>query len=88
MSSRPIALHTITDRDAAHVLTVVGDEGGGLRPGSFTEKLIEAALLADDSNRERLERGFEGLISAVRAYKELPTGLKILRELAAPPRPF
>lgn len=85
--SRPIALHTITRRDAAHVLGALRMEGG-LAPGGFTEKLIEAALLADEYNLERLERGFEGLISAVRAYKELPTGTKTLRELAADGRPF
>ena len=88
MSDRPIALHTITQRDAAHVLHVLGSgEVYAIEPGSFMKSLIETALLADDSNKERLERGFEGLVSAVRAYKELPKGLDVLRELALQ-RPF
>lgn len=85
--TRPIAVHTITRQDAAHVLGVMRMEGG-ISPGGFVEKLIEAALVADEYNIERLERGFEGLISAVRAYKELPKGVNLLKELAESPRPF
>lgn len=89
MNDRPIALHTITQKDAAHVLYVLSTgEAGAMEPGGFTKKLIEAALLADPSNKERLERGFEGIVSAVRAYKELPTGLDVLREIALAGRPF
>ena len=89
MSDTPIALHTITQSDAAHVLHVLGTgEPGAMEPGSFTKKLIEATLLADPSNKERLARGFEGLVSAVRVYKELPDGLDRLRETALAGRPF
>lgn len=86
---RPIALHTITQKDAAHVLWVMGyRKESSVEPGSFTAKLIEAMALADPSNLERLERGFEGLVSAVRAYKELPNGLALLTGLAQPATPF
>lgn len=86
---RPIALHTITQNDAAHVLWVMGDRRGmEMQPGGFREKLIEAAVVADSANIERLERGFEGLISAVRVYKELAAGTSMLRELAAGGKPF
>lgn len=86
--NRPIALHTITQADAQHVLWVLSTEGG-VAPGSFTTKLIEAALIADTGNLERLERGFEGLISAVRAYKELPKGVAVLTDIAtAGGKPF
>lgn len=89
MSDRPIALHTITQHDAAHVLYVLSTgEDAAMEPGGFTTKLIEAALSADQSNMERLERGFEGLISAVRAYKELPDGLTLLRKTAMAGTPF
>lgn len=89
MSNRTIALHTITAADAGHVLHVLADgTSGALEPGGFVKALIEAALLADDSNKERLERGFEGLVSAVRVYKELPNGIEMLRAIAAVGRPF
>jgi len=77
-----IATHTITANNAAHVLHVVGYEGG-MEPGGFTTKLIEAALVADLGNLERLSRGFEGLIAAVQVYKTLPNGVDVLREIAA-----
>lgn len=77
-----IALHTITQRDAAHVLNVMGLPGG-MQPGAFTSKLIEAMLVADVGNQERLARGFEGLMSAVAAYKHLPNGVKILQDIEA-----
>lgn len=78
----PIATHTITMANAGHVLHVTGYDGG-LEPGGFTSKLIEAMLHADEGNLERLSRGFEGLVSAVRVYKELPSGVDILRDFAA-----
>ena len=88
-SRRPIATHTITQNDAAHVLWVMGDrQGMEMQPGSFRETLIEAAAIADQGNIERLERGFEGLISAVRVYKELPRGTELLRGTAAGGKPF
>lgn len=81
--SRPIAMHTITQANAAHVLYVMGLEGGR-KPGELPRKLIEAALSCDDYNMERLERGFEGLVSAVRMFHELPDGLEQLRRIAMP----
>lgn len=77
-----VALHTITQRDAAHVLGVMGLEGG-TQPGTFTEKLIEAMLVADIGNQERLARGFEGLMSAVQAYKYVKGGVKMLQDIEA-----
>lgn len=79
---RPIAVHTITQYDASSVLYVLRLDGG-VSPGSFTERLIETTLIADTGNKERLERGFEGLVSAVRVYKEVPEGTKILQAIAA-----
>lgn len=79
---RPIALHNIGQHHAAAVLYILRLEGG-VPTGNFTEKLIEATLVADNSNKERLERGFEGLVGAVRVYKELPHGTEILQRIAA-----
>lgn len=78
----PIAVHTITQANAIHVLAVLGH--GGSDPGGFMTKLIEAALAADQHNLERLARGFEGVVSAVRLYKEVPGGLEQLRGIADP----
>lgn len=82
-----IATHTITARDAAHVLFVTGYTGG-VEPGAFMGKLIEAALHADEGNLERLSRGFEGVISAVRVYKNVPHGVDVLRDFASIGTPF
>jgi hypothetical protein len=45
-SDNVIHLDRITQSNAAHVLWVVGIEGG-VQPGGFTEKLIEAMIVAD-----------------------------------------
>jgi hypothetical protein len=81
-----ILIDRITQRDAAHVLFVMGIEGG-VTPGGFTEKLIETMLLADTQNAHRLRAAFTGLMSAVDVYKRMNGGVKILQEIAAG-RPF
>ena len=77
-----IAADTIAQHHAAAVLYVLRLEGG-VNPGGFVEKLLEAALVADVHNRARLELGFQGLISAVRLYKEAPHGTQLLQKIAA-----
>ena len=77
-----IAVHAVTQRDAAHVLWVMRLEGG-VQPGNFVEKLIEAAIVADIGNQERLSRGFEGLVAAVLMYRHLPDGVKRLQAIAS-----
>lgn len=81
-----ILVDRITQRDAAHVLYVMGGEGG-IQPGGFTEKLIEAMVLADESNGHRLRAAFTGIMSAVDVYKRMDRGIHILQEIAAG-RPF
>ena len=80
--SSTIRIDRITQADAAHVLGVAGYEGG-IMPGRFMEKLIEAGFLADEGNLDRLARGFEGTMAAISAYKRMPGGIQILREIAA-----
>lgn len=77
-----IRIDRITQTDAAHVLGVAGFEGGRM-PGGFTEKLIEAAFLADLDNLDRLSQGFEGITAAIACYKRLDGGVQILQEIAA-----
>jgi len=77
-----ILVDRITQRDAAHVLWVMGMEGG-VQPGGFTEKLIEAMIVADDGNAHRLRAAFTGIMSAVDVYKRMEGGVKILQQIAA-----
>lgn len=77
-----ILVDRITQMDAAHVLFVMGGEGG-VQPGGFTEKLIEAMIVADVGNQHRLRAAFTGLMSAVDAYKRLDGGVKVLQQIAA-----
>lgn len=77
-----ILVDRITQRDAAHILFVMGMEGG-VQPGGFTEKLIEAMILADIQNAHRLRAAFTGLMSAVDVYKRMDGGVKILQDIAA-----
>lgn len=81
MTSAVIKLHTISRSQAMHVLWVMGSPDG-MQPGGFIEKLIEAAIVADQNNLALLEQGFEGLVNAVRAWKTLPNGVDILRKIA------
>lgn len=81
-----ILIDRITQRDAAHVLYATGYEGG-VQPGGFTEKLIEAMMLADNGNAHRLRAAFTGIMSAVDVYKRVDGGVHILQEIAAG-RPF
>lgn len=77
-----ILVDRITQRDAAHVLYVMGMEGG-VQPGSFIEKLIEAMIVADEGNAHRLRAAFTGIMSAVDVYKRMDGGVHILQEIAA-----
>jgi len=77
-----ILVDRITQMNAAHVLFVMGMEGG-VTPGGFTEKLIEAMIVADTGNAHILRAGFTGLMSAVDVYKRMEGGVKILQGIAA-----
>lgn len=81
-----ILIDRITQRDAAHVLFVMGIDGG-IQPGNFTEKLIEAMIVADNGNAHRLRAAFTGIMSAVDVYKRMDGGVHVLKEIAAG-RPF
>jgi len=50
--------------------------------GSFTRRLIDAAMHADQSNRARLALAFPGLVSAIAAAKDEPEGMAALRVIA------
>lgn len=77
-----IRIDRVTQRDAAHVLFVMGMEGG-VQPGGFTEKLIEAMVVADEGNLDRLSLGFEGLTAAISIYKRMNGGVAVLQQIAA-----
>jgi hypothetical protein len=90
--SKPIiAVHTITQEDARNVVGFMGQaphptlsSQGAPERSSFREALIIAITAADEYNLDRLARGYEGLVSAVRVYRELPDGLAQLRLLGWP----
>ena len=77
-----ILVDRITQRDAAHVLYVMGMEGG-VQPGNFTTKLIEAMIAADNGNAHRLRAAFTGTMSAVDVYRRMDGGVQILQQIAA-----
>lgn len=80
--SDTLNLAAVDATSAAHVLGALG-EPGGMVPGSFTTKLIEAACVADPGNLDRLRGPFPGLIAAVYVYKYTPSGPALLREIVA-----
>lgn len=80
MSTIEFNPHIVTQQDATHLLSVTGYEG--LEPGSFSSKLIEAALSADTGNQARLALGFGSLMEAVKIYQKVPGGVKILQWIA------
>jgi hypothetical protein len=51
----------------AHVLYVI--EGAGIKPGSFTHKLIEAFLRADRENFYKLSKEYSIIAQAVDDYR-------------------
>lgn len=77
-----ILIDRITQMDAAHVLYVMGMDGG-VQPGGFTEKLVEAMIVADQGNQHRLRAAFTGLMSAVDVFKRMDGGVQILQQIAA-----
>lgn len=72
---------TSTASDARHILHHFGDPGG-VRPGSFTEKLIDAMGSADQSNLAKLEREWPGLVGAYRLAHDDLDGIDQLRQIA------
>lgn len=85
-----IAVHTITASDARAVLGYMGQAPGpNGREGAPVDDSVQfhvlaAATLADEYLLERLARGFESLVSAVRMYRELPDAVRTLREIGWP----
>lgn len=88
--SQPIAVHTITQNDARAVLGYMGQAPGrNPREGAPDEDsmmfhILAAATLADKWNLERLTRGYEGLVMAVRVYREIPDAVRTLRGIGWP----
>lgn len=68
--------------DAAHVLAVLGEQGGYM-PGAFTERLIQAAAVADLLNAELIRKLWPGIANAVWVYKFEEEGVTFLKEVAA-----
>jgi hypothetical protein len=72
---------TITPAIAAHVLHHF--DGGGIRAGSFTVRLVELITHADPTNRARLALGFGGYVTAVSLAQHDFDGMTELRRIAA-----
>jgi len=70
----------ITPTMAAHVLHHF--DGGGIRAGSFTVRLVELITHADPSNRARLALGFPGYVAAVNLAQHSLGGMTELRRIA------
>lgn len=71
----------ITPTQAAHVLWLIGEDGG-YQPGNFVEKLLDAFHAADPTNHALLALGFPGEAEAMRiaGYR---TGAEMLRHIFA-----
>jgi len=72
---------TITPVIAAHVLHHF--DGGGIRAGSFTVRLVELITHADPINRALLGVGFPGYVAAVNLAQHSLGGMTELRRIAA-----
>ena len=70
-----------TKQAARDFLGAMG-EPGGWEPGSFTKKLIEAAMLADTVNRALLGTVYPELVFVVTMYKDVEGGRDFLIKLA------
>jgi hypothetical protein len=83
--TRPIAVDTITQQHAIAVLGMLGvTPGEAPKDDTVVWHVILAAMFANEAELERLERSFEGLVSAVRLYREKSTpGMKILAQISA-----
>lgn len=81
-ASNRIALPEIDPADVAAVAQAVlwqfGDFQHGLRPGSFTEALLELAARADPVNRHRLARSFPLHAAFVEIAQQHDDGMRIL----------
>lgn len=66
--------------------TLVGLDGRPFAPpGSFWEKLVDAAFRADPDNLARIGAGFPGLAAMVEAYTSHTGGFQALLLVAAHP---
>ncbi|MGW9238167.1 hypothetical protein ACWGRL_05425 [[Kitasatospora] papulosa] len=76
-----ITTPVITEETARHVLWHYG-RPGGIQPGSYTERLMEAIDAADVVNAEKLRAAYPELVSAMLTAKNDMDGVKSLREIA------
>lgn len=67
---------------AHHVLWQFGDLEHGLRPGSFTEALLELCARSDPGNRRRLAHAFPLHVAFVEIAQTMDDGMAILRDFA------
>ncbi len=75
---------TITATEAAHVLHYFAS--GGMAPGSFTARLIDAIAHADPGNQRKLGIAFPGYVHAVYIAQNREGGIADLRAIAAQER--
>lgn len=68
-------------REAAHVLWHFR-EPGGVEPGNFVAKLIDAIAAADPGNRRRLGLAFPGYAVAVELALGDGSGIRVLQAIA------
>ncbi|MFD5137493.1 hypothetical protein ACFWMX_14825 [Streptomyces sp. NPDC058378] len=71
----------ITEDTARHVLWHYG-RPGGMQPGSYTERLMEAIDAADMVNAEKLRGAYPELVSAMLAAKNDLDGIDCLQQIA------
>ena len=79
--SRELVVAAISAEDARHVLHHYGHPDGW-QPGTFTERLISAAVYADAANLNRLGAGFPGIAAAVKLMQYDPQGVDTLRRIS------
>lgn len=73
----------LTDQQSCQWLLGVLGEPTGLKPGSFTTPLIEAALAADVRNQRKLAREYPEIMAAVTLWKDHDDGHVIVARIAA-----
>lgn len=75
---------TMTPTQAAHVLHYFAS--GGIKPGSFIERLIDTIAHADLVNQRKLGIAYPGYVHAVYIARNRDSGIEELRAIAAQER--
>lgn len=70
---------TVSLEVAQHVLWWFGDTNLGLQPGTFSDRLMNAASAADTENLEKLELAFPEMVFAWRCASREHWGIEWLR---------